>query len=136
MFSFRHLISRCLLAVWLVTVTSPSFAWDLVDGAQPHEHAVMHELPDGHEEHEMHAEATHQDHGPCCPTQHEGQDDSCEDAHHHCCPGHVLGHLPAGLFSSGFAIPTLPDVTPSTSLSFTFLSRVPEGLERPPRHAA
>ena len=58
------------------------------------------------------------------------------DLQHHCCPGHVLGHLQAGL-GQALALP-LPRASRATvdRAETAFSSRAPDGLERPPRHAA
>ena len=68
--------------------------------------------------------------GDACP----GCDDhaaDCDEAQHHCCPGYVLGHLPAAwqpllvcCWSTGRCCPFDPRRVP-------FSSRIPEGSNAP-----
>jgi len=119
-------ISRIVLLVMLATVFSPSFGWEAATGGAQHEHASAA----AHEEHgeEHHAAPALDCDG--CP-QHEP--DGCATTQHHCCPGHQLGHLQGGIVDA-LQLP-LPAQTADLSVSTTsrFTSRVPEGLERPPR---
>jgi hypothetical protein len=76
---------RFLVMVMLLTVLSPKFGWESVSAAQAHVHTA------GMAHDEM---AGHETHGDC--HQHDAAvDDDMGD--HHCCPGHVLGHLPGGV---------------------------------------
>ncbi len=129
--SFLRRISRILLMVMLATVFSPSFGWEIVEGVAPHDHAVstLESVADSAVDcHGHHAETA---------TAHEGDHAaSSSDLSHHCCPGHVLGHLLGGLGAD--AQPVLfsgrdQSVSPE---HVRFSSRVPEGFERPPRFAA
>lgn len=122
---FKHLIARLLLLVMLSTVFSPSFGWEMVDAASPHEHGVSSVGVDEHAGHEGHgALAVHDDQA------------ACDDQDHHCCPGHILGHLPGSLGGSGLAVMVTADSFALYGHADRFASRVPEGLERPPRVAA
>jgi len=116
---FKRLITRLLLLVMLSTVFSPSFGWEIVDGVAPHEHGVSSAGGEEHSGHDMHAAVAG----------HDEQD-------HHCCPGHILGHLPGGLGASGLAVMVTADSFALDGHADRFASRVPEGLERPPRAAA
>ena len=122
-------ISHVMLLVMLATVFSPSFGWEAAAGMAQHEHASAA----AHEEHgEEHYAAPAVDCDGC--PQHEP--DGCATTQHHCCPGHQLGHLQGGIVA---ALPLpLPAQTAKLSVGTTsrFTSRVPEGLERPPRSPA
>jgi len=124
MHALLRTLSRWLLLVMLTTVLSPSFGWEAVQGMETHD-----DMGGMHAMHEA-APAVHDD---CdgCPG-HEAPAD-CADTLHHCCPGHVLGHLPAGIGESfSLALPDSGRATPH-GLEQRFSSRIPEGLERPPR---
>jgi hypothetical protein len=122
-------IVRFLLVVMLLTVLAPKFGWDAVSAVAPHAHAgeaVTH-AADG--------EACHGHHGDAEDHRAAGVD-SHPDHVDHCCPGHVLGHMFGSIQDSATA--HLP-----TGAAFfvagpqeRFSSRIPEGLERPPRAAA
>jgi hypothetical protein len=144
MSALRTLIARWLLAVMLATVFSPSFGWELVEGAVPHAHSEQ--AADGEEHH-----ADHHDHGLASTSMHAANalhaaDDcsgcgdltagDCSDGQHHCCPGHVLGHLPASLRAVGVFVLALNDSFALDGAAARFSTRIPEGLERPPRAAA
>lgn len=138
MYALRTSIARWLLAVMLATVFSPSFGWELVDGAVPHAHqASLAEAVGDHADHHGHLAATlpaHDHDAPAadaCP----GCGD-CPDPQHSCCPGHVLGHLPASLHAQGVFVLALGDSFALDGAARRFSSRIPEGLERPPRAAA
>lgn len=125
---FKRLITRLLLLVMLSTVFSPSFGWEIVDGVAPHEHGVSSaggEEHSGHDGHDMHAAVAGHD-----------EQVACDEQDHHCCPGHILGHLPGGLGASGLAVMVTADSFALDGHADRFASRVPEGLERPPRAAA
>lgn len=111
-------ISRLVLLVMLATVFSPSFGWEAAESAASHKHASA-------PAHAAHGDDHHG--GPAT------EPAACADTHHHCCPGHQLGHLPGGIVDR--LQPSLskdgPDLSGNTTSRFT--SRVPEGLERPPR---
>ncbi len=144
MSAFRTLIARWLLAVMLATVFSPSFGWELVDGAVPHAHpAQAADADDHHADHHAHmgaAAATHDaaaghaaDDCAGCGDLASGE---CSDMQHHCCPGHVLGHLPASLRAVGVFVLAMNDSFALDGAAARFSTRIPEGLERPPRAAA
>lgn len=121
MHALFRLISRWLLLVMLATVVSPSFGWEAVPAMAEHEHAAMLAM-DEHAGHDMVvAEAASAD---------QADADCCADPLHQCCLGHQLGH-PQG---SSFPL-FIPSSTPAIAmvLSERFFTRVPEGLERPPR---
>lgn len=123
------LLSRFLVLILLLTVLAPGFGWQAAGGMpaevaavdMQHEHAA-----DGHDAHAMHEM-------PCddCGTHAAGDD--CADTLHHCCPGYILGHLAVQ------HIAPMPVLSPGTASLLErgdreFASRVPAGLERPPRH--
>jgi len=122
-----RLVSRLLIMIMLLTVFSPSFGWESAGGMAAHEHPAVqvddHDHADGHD-HDAHVGEG--DHAEAV----------CDDAQHHCCPGHVLGHMPGGL-AAGLHLP-LADAANATvdAPQRAFSSRIPEGLERPPRAAA
>jgi hypothetical protein len=110
-------ISRLVLLVMLTTVFSPSFGWEAAEAMAPHEHAMSVE---------------HEHHNDAVAAQTLAED--CADAqHHHCCPGHQLGHMQASIVE-GQTMP-LPVASSRVNgfVSSQFTSYVPEGLERPPR---
>lgn len=144
MSALRARIARWLLAVMLATVFSPSFGWELVEGGVPHVHVEQGADVDDHH-------AGHHDHGlpstsmDAASALHAADDCSgcgdltagdCSDAQHHCCPGHVLGHLPASLRAVGVFVLALNDSFALDGAAARFSTRIPEGLERPPRAAA
>lgn len=124
--SLVRLISRYLLLVILASVLAPGFAGEIARGTAQgaHQHQAMAEMAvvDHEAGHEMHC-ATDQDSQGSTPS-------CCADSLHQCCPGHQLGHVRAL---------ELPELLPGAPLvvamaaSEAFLTRVPEGLERPPR---
>lgn len=120
---------RFLLVVMLLTVLAPKFGWDAVSAVAPHAHAgeAAAHVADGEDCHGHHGEAG----------DHPGTGvDAHPDHGNHCCPGHVLGHMfgsvpvivPAHLLSGPVLVVAAPDAH--------FSSRIPEGLERPPKAAA
>ena len=137
---FRSL-SRLLLLVMLATVLSPSFAWEAAQGMAAHEqpaaghgsherHDAHHGL-EGHDSLVYHDATLHDGCGSACAGQ-----DSCADTRHHCCPGYVLGHLLGGtgerlataIIVGAMDVPVVREAH--------FSSRIPDGLERPPRASA
>lgn len=122
-------ISRLVLLVMLTTVFSPSFGWEAAESMAAHEHAA----PAAHEAHgdDHHAAPAADCYG--CP-QHES--DGCATTQHHCCPGHQLGHLQGGIVDT-LHLPISAQAAGLTgNIASRFTSRVPEGLERPPRFSA
>lgn len=121
-------IARIVLLVLLATVFSPTFGWESAAGASAHDHAAP-------------AHAAHHDAG----AREMAGGDGCHghdqataggDLDHHCCPGHVLGHLTGGL-GAGLQLPLSSAgkaVIDGTEQRFS--SRIPDGLERPPKAAA
>ena len=144
--AFRCL-SRWLLLVMLTTVLAPGFGWEAAGGMLPSAQAAsagfaasaeFAEFPDSHHDHhqhgatpvaERHAHVASTDLGNC-----NGSDmPPCDDLAHHCCPGHVLSHLSAALLAApSFLLPISQNIAVDRS-NRQFSSRVPEGLERPPR---
>lgn len=123
---FRQ-ISRCLLLIMLATVFSPSFGWEAVQAVAEHEHSAMAADVDHHAAHDTLCT------GSGCDVQGEAP---CADSQHHCCPGHQLGHLPGGVTAAQvLGLPLVLRLIGGDS-DARFSSRVPEGLERPPRSAA
>lgn len=123
---FFRLISRYLLLLILASVLSPGFAGE-----------IAREMAEGaHQQNESVAMAV-VDHDGCHETSgapdHGSQPSDagcCTDSLHHCCPGHQLGHLSALDF---VALPPASPLLVGMAVSEAFLTRVPEGLERPPR---
>ena len=131
---FARAISRYLLLVMLATVFSPSFGWEALEGMPAPAQAVM-AAQDDHHDHAAMADMHDHDMAACDGSL-DHDSGPCNDLQHHCCPGHVLGHLPGGL-SSGLQLP-VPDAD-SVVLDGQlrpFSSHIAEGLERPPRAAA
>lgn len=126
MHALLRTLSRCLLLVMLATVFSPSFGWEAVQGMETHD-----DMGGMHEMHALHEAPVAHDDCDGCPG-HEAPAD-CADTLHHCCPGHVLGHMPAGI-GERFAL-ALPESGKAVldGQEHRFSSRIPEGLERPPR---
>ena len=111
-----RLFSRLLLLIMLATVFSPSFGWEMIEGSQSHDDSPPLNL-------------AQVDHADCHEhTLHDAPNGG--ELNHHCCPGHVLGHLPATLSQS--PVLTLPrgSTPPDTGDCAAFSSRPPEGLER------
>lgn len=126
-----HLISRGLVAILLATVLSPSFGWQALEGMSTHEHGDdLHML----QSIDNMVVDTH-DHAGC-----SGHDlavpDSAHESVDHCCPGHVLGHLLGGVAADGLLPIPAEGSAGFEALASSFTSRIPEGLDRPPRHAA
>ena len=117
MHTLFRLVSRTLLLVMLATVLTPSFGLETVVLAAEHEHAAMLKMHDQHAGHEM--PATEQADAACCA-----------DVQHQCCLGHQLAHPQGNVLSL-----LSPDGSAIVPLyrADSFLTRVPEGLERPPR---
>lgn len=130
-----RLVSRLLIMIMLLTVFSPSFGWESAGGMAAHGHSAA--MADEHDHHDGGRDHPgHETHGEECPGCGEHAQPACDDAQHHCCPGHVLGHMPGGL-AAGLSLPT-PDAGNATvdAPQRPFSSRIPDGLERPPRVAA
>ena len=117
-----RLISRYLLLVMLAAAISPSFGWEAVPAMAEREHAMMAGMENHHAGHEMPAEVSN--------TADQADAACCADVQHQCCLGHQLGH-PQGNSVSLLLPPSPAAVAMATSERF--LTRVPEGLERPPR---
>lgn len=128
-------ITRLLLLVMLTTVFSPTFGWDAVQVMAAHdESAPMHGKQVDHAAHDGHAQHDAAMHDGCGSECAGG--DSCADNRHHCCPGHVLGHLLGGTSDNLAAAITAGSSVMLVGRDANFSSRVPEGLERPPRASA
>ncbi|UCV12940.1 hypothetical protein KI614_06970 [Dechloromonas denitrificans] len=119
-------LSRAMLFVMLVTVFAPSFGWEAVSATVGHEEMAVADQ-DVHMAHEAHADCDGCDSHAAAP---------CDDLRHHCCPGHVLGHMSGGITSISTPILPLPRLFAVNGQTDRFSSRIPEGLERPPRFAA
>ena len=118
-----RVVLRLLVVVMLMTVFSPKFGWESVSAAESHVPAGNAAMP--------------YEHGVDCH-EHATVDagNAVESGDHHCCPGHVLGHLLGGVGGS-LSVPLVDPHGPVPSGDASrFSSRVPDGLERPPRAAA
>lgn len=115
------------------TFLAPGFGWQFAGGTMNDVQAsAAHDMA----EHGMHMRADAQDSGhsmPCADCD-SGNHGPCGEMQHHCCPGHVLGHLASGLPVIHIAQPTVSALAVDRDPS-RFSSRIPEGLERPPRPA-
>ena len=111
-------IAHLLVAVLLMTVLSPFFAWEATAGNSAHgDHTLAIAGSDDALGHEMQAGGHHLD----------------EDTHHHHgCAGHLFGHLPGNL-SEAFAFAMLdPDRDGFPESRAGFPSPFPDRLDRPP----
>lgn len=89
-------------------------------GAGAHDHSVR--LHDVHHEAGTHDSSAHVDH--------HGYEQAGGDLDNHCCPGHVLGHLSAGLGAT-LQLPFAPAAQAAVAGSQQrFSSRVPDGLDQ------
>jgi hypothetical protein len=128
-------LSRWMLLVMLTTVLAPGFGWEVAGGMT----AAHAETADraSHDVHDHHAAPTQPVHesasvGDECAGC-AGHESPCDDLQHYCCPGHVLSHFSATLHGiPSFLLPISRSATVDRS-NRRFSSRVPEGLERPPR---
>lgn len=86
-------IARGLLAVMLAGFLTPTFGWEMVSAAAPHDHAAVAEHHHGDQG--SHSSLQHDSHDQDCTPQHHaaGDDGQGQPGHHHCCAGHVFGHL-------------------------------------------
>jgi len=128
--SIRRLLARCLLLIVVASVLFPAtLPRALAQGVG--EAVAMQE--GGHDHHagamaQMHAAMD--DDCDACPD-HDQTPAPCDDVQHQCCPGHLSGYpaTPAVV-----ALLPAPAATPVVDRRPDgFPSRVPEGLERPPR---
>lgn len=130
-----RVVLRFLVVVMLLTVLSPKFGWDSLGAMSAHVHAAGMSA-DG--ERRGGQDAAH-DHGhetmaDCHGHRRSGAEVDSGD--HHCCPGHVLGHLLGGL-GAQIGVPSIvPAAVMPEGIAKRYSSRIPEGLERPPRTAA
>ena len=123
---FRPL-ARLLLAIMLATVLAPGFGWEAAGGAEAHDLSALVAMADAHDGHAMHdGHPSHQADAAAA---------DCQDVSHHCCPGHVLGHL-SGCLNGGLSLPQAAADVAVDGVDPRFSSRIPEGLERPPRAVA
>lgn len=133
--SIRRLLARFLLLIVVASVLFPvTLPGALAQGLG--KAVAMQES--GHDHHAHHAGAMAQMHAAmddacdACPDHdHDQAPAPCDDVQHQCCPGHLSGY-PAtlaviALLPAQAATPVI-DRRPDG-----FPSRVPEGLERPPR---
>lgn len=117
-----RLISRYLLLVMLAAAISPSFGWEAVPAMAEREHAMMAGMENHHVGHEISALQS--------DTADQADVACCADVQHQCCLSHQLSH-PQGNSVSLLLPPSSAAVAMVSSERF--LTRVPEGLERPPR---
>ena len=121
-----RVVLRLMVVVMLLTVFSPKFGWESAGAVVNHAHAAEAMPAD---------EAQAAAHGDC--HEHAAVTSEVADAgDHHCCPGHVLGHLLGGV-GGNLELPALDaGALMPRGLDIRFSSRTPDGLERPPRTAA
>jgi uncharacterized protein involved in copper resistance len=117
------LLSRFLVLILLLTVLAPGFGWQAAGGMTMEMAAV--DAPHAHhgDGHDM----------PCGDMDAHCADEACAEMQHHCCPGHILNHLAVQQTA------LMPVFAGNASSLLDrgdrdFASRVPAGLERPPRH--
>ncbi|WP_306603279.1 hypothetical protein [Azonexus sp.] len=130
---FRSL-SRWMLLVMLTTVLAPGFGWEVAGGvAAAHAETVDHSSHDVHDHHAVPVQHAHAPDAACdgCA----GHEAPCDDLQHHCCPGHVLSHFSAALHAAPSFLLPVSRFSAVDRSNRRFSSRVPEGLERPPRSA-
>ena len=121
-------IARVVLLVLLATVFSPTFGWESTAGMSSHDHSA---LPD-----EAHHDAASHDVADSEGCHGHDQAAGSGDIEHHCCPGHVFGHLTGGL-GAALQLPLSPGGKAAVDgTQQRFSSRSPDGLERPPKAAA
>lgn len=136
--SFLPVIARYLLVVMLATVLAPGYAWQMLGGMDQAMLDAQETSPaHAHAEHEP-ASSVHLAHGAAmaetdCGGCELASSEHCDDLQHHCCPGHVLGHCPASFFVSAQAIFPVIDHVAVDRENRRFSTRIPEGIERPPR---
>lgn len=118
-------VTRLLLLVMLATVFAPSFGWQVAQGMAAHDVS-----PAAHDA----AHAHDHDHGASAPQ--AAEHDACAEGGHHSCPGHFFGHLIGG--TADAFLPAIAGAGAAVLIGrqTRFSSRVPEGLERPPRASA
>lgn len=141
----KHLsafLARCLLVVLLATVLAPGFAWQMLGGmdqamleekeaASGHHHAAYADHDSDGMLHLVHGDETRL--GTDCGACDGLASEDCDDLQHHCCPGHVLGHLSASFLANGQVVfPALVQLAVDRE-NRRFSTRIPEGIERPPR---
>lgn len=127
-------VTRLLLLLMLATVLSPSFGWQAAQGMATHDQGpAMHASHDAHAGHDGHAA---QGHDSCASDCAGHAQEPCAETRHHCCPGFILGHLLAGTVDN--LMPAIPAGSSAVLIGRDahFSSRVPDGLERPPRTSA
>ena len=136
-------LARCLLVAMLVTVLAPGFAWQVaggVDAAMLAEHAPHGEpAHDAHHHGDLPGMADRLAAVDACAGCDEATGENCGDAHcveslHHCCPGHVFSHLSASFLLAGQTLFPVGAHLAVDRENRRFSTRVPEGIERPPRH--
>ena len=113
MSQLRRTIARVMLTVFLVTVLSPSFGWDMVSGEMDQDHAAADRghSHDGHD-HEH-------DHG----SHHAGHDRA----------GHLLSHMPATIGLPDMAPPSPPNRQWVSAVLPILLPEFLNDLLRPPK---
>ena len=128
-------VTRLLLLVMLTTVFSPTFGWEAAQVMAAHDESPAmygnHDDYESHDGHGQHDAAKHDGCGSEC-----AGGDACADARHHCCPGHVLGHLIGGTSDNLAPAIAAGSAAMLVGRDAHFSSRVPDGLERPPRASA
>jgi hypothetical protein len=111
-------IAHLLAAILLMTVLSPSFAWEAAAGASAHGDDTVAIDASGDDHHSQ-----------------AGGDQRDDDSHHHHhgCAGHSLGHLP-GHLGEAFDFAMLdPDRDGFPESRAGLSSPFPDRLDRPPR---
>ena len=137
MLRYAIFLSRCLVFILTLTFIAPSFAWDAMEAV------VMHDTVSMDHSEMAQSDSMQGPAEPCMhPDCHDGmdeaigmtQDEPCPENHHHCCPGHQLGHLHGAVLAAGMSnLLMVGSDFPALSRETLFRTRVPAGLERPPR---
>jgi hypothetical protein len=113
MLELRRTVARLILAVFLVTVLSPSFGWDMLSGEIDQDHAAA-DMGHSHDSHNH-----EHDHGP----HHAGHDRA----------GHLLSHMPATVGMPDMAPTPLPNRQWYSAVLPIVLPEFLNDLLRPPK---
>ena len=138
MIRYATFLSRCLAFILTLTFVAPSFAWDATEGVWLHDDvAVNHDAMSLAAVSEVADPCSHpdcHDHEVFDVAMQASPEEPCPDSHHHCCPGHQLGHLQGAVLTLGLGYFLAEgNHFPAMLRETLFRTRIPAGLERPPR---